>query len=46
MPHFSAMIGSDGPVIELTVAVGETWQWRTCGPRTLGAVTYGRAGLG
>ena len=28
MPHFSAMIGSDGPVIELTVAVGETWQWR------------------
>jgi predicted aspartyl protease len=26
MPHFSSMIGSDGPVIDLAVAVGETWQ--------------------
>jgi hypothetical protein len=28
MPHFSAKIGSDGPVIDLAVAVGETWQRR------------------
>jgi hypothetical protein len=28
MPHLSTMIGSDGPVIDLAVAVGETWQRR------------------
>jgi hypothetical protein len=26
MPHFTVMIGSDGPVIDLTVSVGLTWQ--------------------
>ena len=25
MPHFTVMIGTDGPVIELTVSVGRTW---------------------
>ncbi len=28
MPHVSAMIGSDGPVIDLAVAVGASWQRR------------------
>ena len=25
MPHFTVMIGSDGPAIDLTVSVGRTW---------------------
>ena len=25
MPHFTVMIGSDGPVIDLTISVGRTW---------------------
>ena len=28
MPHFTVMIGSDGPVIDLAVAVGRSWQRR------------------
>jgi hypothetical protein len=26
MPHFTVLIGSDGPVIDLAVAVGPTWE--------------------
>ena len=28
MPHFTVMIGSDGPAIDLAVAVGRAWQRR------------------
>jgi hypothetical protein len=28
MPHFTVVIGSEGPVIDLTVAVNRTWQQR------------------
>jgi hypothetical protein len=28
MPHFSVMIGSDGPTIDLVVAVGQAWHRR------------------
>ena len=28
MPHFTVMIGSDGPTIDLAVAVGRAWQRR------------------
>jgi hypothetical protein len=44
MPHFTVMIGTDGPVIDLTVSVGRTWyQFAAHGapvpsPRTVGAL--------
>ena len=28
MPHITVMIGADGPVIDLGVAVGRSWQGR------------------
>jgi hypothetical protein len=28
MPHFTVMIGSDGPTVDLAVAVGRAWQQR------------------
>ena len=28
MPHITVMIGADGPVIDLGVAVGRSWQRR------------------
>jgi hypothetical protein len=32
MPHFTVTIGSDGPVIDLAVGVGPTWQRQIAAP--------------
>ena len=45
MPHFTVMIGSDGPTIDLAVAVARAWQRQDCGSGDLRTVSKHGPGL-